>query len=73
MKREVVINLINKTQDGGSITNQGDQYSKFLLECVDDNTNNEGLVDLDQVQSDISYGISEFKKALSAVETIIEV
>ena len=71
---QVVVAAIGKTQDGGKL-NPKDEYSKFLLSLIRNNTETStsaidaGEVDTEELASNLSYAIHEFKKALQVVES----
>lgn len=71
MKQKELIEIIGKTQDGNSIENGG-LFSDFLLGIVEDNTDGEGNVDLEDVSMDLQYALSEFKRAQEAVSKEFE-
>ena len=69
-----VIETIGKTQDGGKL-NPNDEYSKFLIAIVKANTTTDltaldsGEVDTEELASNLRYAISEFSRALKAVDS----
>ena len=62
-KVETVKKAIADTQDGGHLR-EGDGYSDFILSQIEANTNDENIVDVVTLESDINYMISQLQSAL---------
>lgn len=64
--------LIAASQDGKSIDTS--TYGVFLQNLIDENSHGEQnpFVDADELADNIRYAISEFKKALNAIQPIAQ-
>lgn len=68
-----VIACIGESQDGHTLSHK-DQYGKFILSLIADNTESNplaldaGEVDTEELESNIRYAIHELNKALYAVK-----
>lgn len=68
-----VIEAVGQTQDGKKLSKK-DEYSGFLITLILSNTEiksgpvDNGEVDTEELSSNLRYAISEFTKALAAVE-----
>lgn len=75
MKKEDLIKEISETQDGKALTKTNhldeDFISRYILKSVDEATT-KGGVDLEDVETDLSYAIRELTRAKAAVSRIIE-
>lgn len=71
---QLVSKAIAESQDGKKL-NPSDEYSSLLLTLLNNNTEKNivnidaGEVDTEELADNIKYAISEFKRALKAVES----
>lgn len=65
--KENVLEVIGKSQDGGKLYPEKDDYSTFMVAKVDEHTNEFGNTNTDDVISDFNYMINQLKAAVTAL------
>ena len=53
---------IKQTQDNHQLLEDDSRFSKFILDCIDDNTEDD-FVDLEMLDLDFDYMIDQLKRA----------
>lgn len=80
MKINEVIDIVSATQDNDALINRGnpdfrrldDHLSNFIEKSIDRCNDTTANIDLEQLESDLSYALIEIKKAKDAVTTMKE-
>lgn len=66
--KQHVINTIADSQDGGRLSVNHDDWSTFILNRIDDNTNNEDEVDVETLIQDFKYMINQLEMAIKSLQ-----
>jgi hypothetical protein len=70
--KNTVIAGIAATQDGTTLAQRKDQYSDFIMECIEQNSTADNIVNIEELESNFSYMIDQLTRARKPLQEFIK-